>query len=141
MKARPNSQAGRILALLETGGWWSCAELMREVPSIVHSRMDNVRKHLREEGLGRTIEHKTTGVGAAHSLYRIVGYNGVEQIRDRDVAPMVGGSQEDLPTMDGAVPLPAEEGTPAAERPLSQQLSFSALTPEEDKPHMYRRAS
>lgn len=61
------SQASRILTLLEDGRWHTTAEILRVVPSIVHSRISDLRKH------GYLIEHDTTGSGAEGSRYRLTG--------------------------------------------------------------------
>ncbi len=58
--------------------------MLRQVPAIVHSRIAGLRDQ------GYVIEHKTTGQGAQHSLYRLV------------VAPTAGGPQEVSPAVGGA---------------------------------------
>jgi hypothetical protein len=58
--------ADAILFILQRrGGWVSTSELLRDVPSIVHSRIADLRKR------GHDIQHKTTGPGAAGSWYRL----------------------------------------------------------------------
>lgn len=67
-RRRPSrlSQSGKLLALLERDRrWWSTAELLREVPCIVHSRVAEIRKY------GWNVEHRTTGPGARGSEYRL----------------------------------------------------------------------
>lgn len=59
------SQTQQLLDLLSDGSWWSCAELLREVPCIVHSRINDLR------GKGYRIEHETRGAGASGSFYRL----------------------------------------------------------------------
>lgn len=117
MKARPDSQAGRILALLEQGGWWSTSELLREVPAVVHSRIDGLRKQLKEEGQGRTIEHKRVGPGAAGSLYQLVG-----------VAPSAEDAEGGAPARSAPGGLaslsPRQEGVGAAAAPSDSQLAL-----------------
>jgi hypothetical protein len=54
-----------LLGMLERGGWVTCAEVLREHPMIVHSRVSELRKR------GHAIEHETTGTGAAGSRYRL----------------------------------------------------------------------
>jgi hypothetical protein len=60
------TQCDRILELLQQRPR-TCAEILQEVPCIVHSRVSDLRAR------GYEIEHETTGVGAAGSLYRLVG--------------------------------------------------------------------
>lgn len=142
MRPRADSQAGRILALLETGGWWSTSELLREVPSIVHSRIAGLRD------AGFSIEHRTTGQGAAHSLYRLVVASGagtVEPSPASDGAPTgtmadarhdVGAPSASLPADEGtsrSVPSEAktalsETGEPGSEQPHSTGLARSRPT-------------
>jgi hypothetical protein len=52
--------------LQRRGTWVTTAEILRDVPSIVHSRIADLRKR------GHDIQHRTTGVGAAGSEYRLV---------------------------------------------------------------------
>jgi hypothetical protein len=80
------SQCGRLLRLLETGEWWSCRELLREVPCIVHSRMSDLRS------FGWPIEHETRGVGAGGSFYRLKLSEGRS-----DLSPPVQGGDQLLP--------------------------------------------
>lgn len=61
------SQSAKILTLLEDGRWHTTAEILRAVPSVVHSRIADLRK------FGWLIEHDTTGMGAEGSRYRLVG--------------------------------------------------------------------
>jgi hypothetical protein len=70
-QARPRkparfSQCEKILRVLEDGEWHSTAEVLQQVPSIVHSRIAELRKR------GYIIEHETTGPGASGSRYRLV---------------------------------------------------------------------
>lgn len=60
------SQCDRIAALLADGEWWTTRDLLREVPSIVHSRIAELRAR------GYEIEHERVGPGAAGSRYRLV---------------------------------------------------------------------
>jgi hypothetical protein len=65
------THADAILSLLvRRGTWITTAEILRDVPSIVHSRIADLRKR------GYLIEHRTTGVGAAGSEYRLVALQG-----------------------------------------------------------------
>jgi hypothetical protein len=65
------THADAILSLLvRRGTWITTAEILRDVPSIVHSRIADLRKR------GYTIQHRTTGVGAAGSEYRLVALQG-----------------------------------------------------------------
>ena len=59
------SQCSKLLRILEDGEWYTTRDLLYEVPCIVHSRISELRKR------GYTIEHETTGVGAAGSRYRL----------------------------------------------------------------------
>lgn len=61
------SQSDQLLLRLMNGDWWTTRELLREVPCIVHSRISDLRAQ------GFTIEHRTTGVGAVGSEYRLIG--------------------------------------------------------------------
>lgn len=61
------SQADKILRILEDGRWHTTAEILRAVPSVVHSRIADLRK------FGWLIEHDTTGAGAEGSRYRLIG--------------------------------------------------------------------
>lgn len=82
-RKRPSrvSQSGKILACLERGGWWTTSELLREVPSIVHSRIHELR-----DRYGLEIEHRTTGPGASGSEYRLAVLDADES------APLTSGS-------------------------------------------------
>jgi hypothetical protein len=60
------SQCLKILNVLEDGDWHTTSEILRAVPSIVHSRIAELRKR------GYIIEHETTGTGANGSRYRLV---------------------------------------------------------------------
>lgn len=59
------SQASRIVVLLRERPH-TCAEILREVPCIVHSRISELRDK------GYVIAHQTTGPGAGGSLYTLL---------------------------------------------------------------------
>jgi hypothetical protein len=70
-QARPRkparfSQCEKILRVLEDGEWHSTAEVLQQVPSIVHSRIAELRKR------GYIIEHERVGPGASGSRYRLL---------------------------------------------------------------------
>jgi hypothetical protein len=73
MKA--GSQAARLLAILADGEWHTTAELLREVPSIIHSRVSDLRHK------GFVVEHETTGVGAHGSRYRLIAVPAELEVR------------------------------------------------------------
>jgi hypothetical protein len=60
------SQEQALLKLLADGTWWSTAELLNEVPCVVHSRIAGLRDK------GFNIIHERTGPGAKGSRYRLV---------------------------------------------------------------------
>lgn len=60
------SQCEKIMRVLEDGEWHTTSEILRAVPSIVHSRIAELRKR------GYIIEHERTGSGAQGSRYRLV---------------------------------------------------------------------
>ena len=78
------AQTDRILLVLLDGGWHSTREILREVPSIVHSRISDLR------ATGLTIQHRTTGQGAAGSWYRLLGSPGGETAETADVVAAPG---------------------------------------------------
>jgi len=100
-----SSQAGRILALLEQGGWWSTSDLLKAVPAITHSRIADLRK------AGYVIEQKTVGPGAQGSLYRITGF--APATGEFSSSPVVGGGPGTtaVPPLD---PSPTDGGVSAA---------------------------
>jgi len=117
------TQTGRLLALLELGGWWSTRDLLSEVPSVVHSRISDLRAK------GYDIEHKTTGEGAPGSFYRLNGFHGVAPSAE----DAEGGTSADVPEGLPSLPL-GQEGVGAAAAPSDSQLALDV--PGE---HMYRR--
>lgn len=66
LASRRPTQCERLLACLEDGRWWTTSALLRRVPCIVHSRISDLRAQ------GYIVEHRTTGVGADGSSYRLV---------------------------------------------------------------------
>jgi hypothetical protein len=60
-----------LLGMLQRGGWVTCAEILREHPMIVHSRVADLRAK------GIAVEHETTGKGAAGSRYRLASLEAV----------------------------------------------------------------
>lgn len=64
--SRRPSQCDLLLAVLRDGRWHSHAELVLAVPSIVHSRVADLRAR------GHVIVHEARGPGSARSLYRLV---------------------------------------------------------------------
>lgn len=60
------SQNARLRAVLSDGEWHSSRDLIRSVPSVLHSRIAEMRRQ------GYAIEHKGGGAGAANHFYRLV---------------------------------------------------------------------
>lgn len=58
------SQNARLRAILADGAWHSSRDLIRAVPSVLHSRVAEMRRQ------GYVIEHKGGGAGAANHFYR-----------------------------------------------------------------------
>lgn len=58
------SQNARLRAVLSDGNWHSSRDLIRAVPSVLHSRVAEMRRQ------GYRIEHKGGGAGAANHFYR-----------------------------------------------------------------------
>ena len=63
---RKRSQCAQILDVLEDGGWHTTAEILGIVPSVVHSRIAELRRK------GYVIEHACDGPGADGNRYRLV---------------------------------------------------------------------
>lgn len=112
------SQCGKILRCLEQGGWWTTAELLHEVPAVIHSRIAELRKH------GYTIEHRRTGQGANGSEYRLA--------LDATVAPTSGGEGRggtvaSSATAVKAQPEPKPPGSPAGDRDGEEEEHSAAV--------------
>lgn len=60
------SHCDSILDVLASGRWVSTSEILRAVPCVVHSRVSDLRRR------GYDIQHRTTGIGAKGSEYRLV---------------------------------------------------------------------
>ena len=86
------TQTAALLGMLQRGGWVTCAEILREHPMIVHSRVADLRKK------GYAVEHETTGKGAAGSRYRLVSLEASAQ-----GVPVVGN--------DGSAGASSEDGS------------------------------
>jgi hypothetical protein len=69
LQSKQESQEKRLLAILRDGMWHSSAELYQKVPSVVHSRINVLRKRDGHDIRSRRAEH---GNGAEAHSYRLV---------------------------------------------------------------------
>lgn len=136
------SQADRILLVLLDGGWHSTSEILREVPSIVHSRISDLR------AAGLKIEHRTTGVGAAGSEYRLLGSPAgratetaavVAAPGDPNSGPLSRGEPGRASVGAGRLQespaVPPSDARPLASSPLLSGASAQAVRPGEPHPN------
>ena len=108
------SQAGRILRVLQRGGWVSTHDFIYEhrIPGIIHSRISELRRDY-----GFEIEHRKEGNNGARShQYRLV-------------ASTAGGSQETQPAVLGA-PAPSSSSLPVGASPQKAKAPLPQAGPE-----------
>jgi hypothetical protein len=97
--ARP-TQNSRILDLLQDGRWHTTAEILQQVPCIVHSRVAEINKR------GKRIEHRGAGGGAENHSYRLVT---LDEAEDPATSVSSSGIAASVPpVLTASVPLQLE---------------------------------
>ena len=100
----PETQCGQLVRLLKRSGWISTAEILREVPCVVHSRMSDLRFG------GYEVQHRTVGKGAKGSQWRLV--SAPSERGDSPVGTLTRGRQEHVGNPRSLGALSEEEGHP-----------------------------